>query len=156
MRFSRRTLFSLLAVALCFSASADDHKRARAQSDEGVVLLLNARNPTQFLTGAETSKIFLGQTAFWHGVVAIKVMIRPDTSQASKLFYRTVLNQTPQAFRKHWDELQLSGRAVAPKVYASAEELAQAIAQTPGAIGFALNSELWKVQTKGIKIVNIR
>ena len=156
MRFSRRTLFGLLAVALCISTSAGDHHRARAQSDEGVVLLLNARNPTQFLSSAETAKIFLGQTAFWHGVVAIKVMIRPDTSNASKLFYRTVLKQTPQAFRKHWDELQLSGRGVAPKVYASAEELAQAIAQTPGAIGFALNSELWKVQTKGIKIVNIR
>ena len=155
MRFPRRILLGLLAVA-CFSASAGHHDRARAQSDEGVVLLLNARNPTQFLTSAETAKIFLGQTTFWHGVVAIKVMIRPDTSQAAKLFYRAVLKQTPQAFRKHWDELQLSGRGVAPKVYASAEELAQAIAQTPGAIGFALSSELWKVQTRGIKIVNVR
>ena len=155
MRFSRRTLFSLLAVA-CFRAGAGDDHRAHAQSDEGVVLLLNARNPTQSLTSTETAKIFLGQTAFWHGVVAIKVMTRPDTSNAAKLFYRTVLKQTPQAFRKHWDELQLSGRGVAPRVYASAEELAQAIAQTPGGVGFALYSELWKVQTKGIKIVNVR
>jgi ABC-type phosphate transport system substrate-binding protein len=156
MRFSRPTLFSLLAVALCFSVSACHHHRARAQSDEAVVLLLNARNPTQVLSSAETSNIFLGQTPFWHGVVAVQVMVRPDSSQAAKLFYRTVLKQTPQAFRKHWDEIQLSGRGVAPKVYASAEELAQAIAQAPGGIGFALNSELWKVQTKGIKVVNIR
>jgi ABC-type phosphate transport system substrate-binding protein len=157
MRFQRRIFVTALGVWVTLgSARAAGLGRVRAQSDEGVVLLLNARNPTQSLSGAETAKIFLGQTAFWHSVVAVKVMIRPDTSAAAKLFYRTVLKQSPQAFRKHWDELQLSGRGVAPKAYAGAEELAQAIAETPGGIGFALSSELWKVQNKGIKIVNIR
>lgn len=128
---------------------------ARAQSDDAVVILLNARNPTQDLSKGDLNKIFLGQTAFWHGVVPVKVLIRPDGSQASKVFYEKVLSTTPQAFRKHWDELQLAGRGVAPRVLGSVEELALAITQAPGSIGFALASEAWTLNgNKGIKVIN--
>ncbi|HEX6241725.1 MAG TPA: hypothetical protein VFZ61_12545 [Polyangiales bacterium] len=156
----RRALLAALSAALFFGAliapSLGKHGSAMAQSEEGVVIVLNARNPTSALSASEASKIFLGQTAFWHGVVPVKVMIRPDGSIAAKMFYESVLKQTPQAFRKHWDELQLSGRGVAPKAYGSAEELAAAVAGAPGGIGFALSSEIWKVQNKGIKVINIR
>lgn len=156
----RRTLSAALSAVFLFGAVIAGGLPYRsvvlAQSEEGVVIVLNARNPTQALSLPEVSKIFLGQTAFWHGVVPVKVMIRPDGSMPAKMFYETVLKRTPQAFRKHWDELQLSGRGVAPKTYGGAEEMAAAIAATPGGIGFALSSEIWKVQNKGIKVVNIR
>jgi ABC-type phosphate transport system substrate-binding protein len=156
----RRTLLAALSTMLLFGTLLAGNLAYRsavlAQSEEGVVIVLNARNPTQVLSTSEASKIFLGQTAFWHGVVPVKVMIRPDGSLAAKMFYEAVLKQTPQAFRKHWDELQLSGRGVAPKAYGAAEEMAAAIAAAPGGIGFALSSEIWKVQNKGIKVVNIK
>lgn len=156
----RRTLLAALSTMLFLGAMLGGSFAYRslvlAQSEEGVVIVLNARNPTQGLSVSEASKIFLGQTVFWHGVVPVKVMIRPDGSVAAKMFYESVLKQTPQAFRKHWDELQLSGRGVAPKAYGGAEEMAAAIAAAPGGIGFALSSEIWKVQNKGIKVVNIR
>jgi ABC-type phosphate transport system substrate-binding protein len=157
--FSRRALAALsfvLCLGVLLSPSVVSRSTVLAQSEEGVVIVLNARNPTQALSASEASKIFLGQTAFWHGVVPVKVMLRPDGSLAAKMFYESVLKQTPQAFRKHWDELQLSGRGVAPKAYGGAEEMAAAIATAPGGIGFALSSEIWKVQNKGIKVVNIR
>lgn len=158
--FSGRAALAALCVTLLigsFVALAPfAHEAVLAQSDEGVVLVLNARNPTQALSSSEVAKIFLGQTVFWHGVVPVKVMLRPDGSLAAKMFYASILKQTPQAFRKHWDELQLSGRGVTPKAYGGAEELAHAIAQAPGAIGFALTSEIWKVQNKGIKVVGLR
>lgn len=145
-------LFAIASIALGLPRRAG----VEAQADDGIVIILNARNPTQTLSTADVSKIFLGRTVFWHGVVPVKVMVRPDGSAAAKMFYESVLKMTPQAFRKHWDELQLSGRGVSPKTYASAEDLAQSIAQSPGAIGFALTSEVWKIQNKGMKVVNIR
>jgi ABC-type phosphate transport system substrate-binding protein len=89
-------------------------------------------------------------------VVPVKVVIRPDASKAAKAFYETVLSMSPQAYRKHWDELQLAGRGVAPKGLASPEELAVAIAQTPGGIGFGLASEVWQIPNRAIKIIEVR
>jgi ABC-type phosphate transport system substrate-binding protein len=160
MRHTRRSLLrasglGLLSLGALYAAGPLGE--ARAQSEETVVILLNARNPTQTLTKAELTKIFLGQTAFWHGVVPVKVLLRPDGSIAAKLFYESVLSMTPQAFRKHWDELQLAGRGVAPRVLGSAEELAGAIAQAPGSIGFGLASEAWTLAAnKSIKVINPR
>jgi len=129
---------------------------AQAQSEDGVAIILNARNPTRDISSSEAAKIFLGQTAFWHGVVPVKVVLRPDGSTAAKAFYEVVLKMTPQAFRKHWDELQLAGRGVAPKSFGTAEEVAHAVAASPGGIGFALESEAWKLQVKGIRIISIK
>ena len=154
----RRALLRLLlatALGTLAFATVPAHSSA-GEGDDGIVVLLNARNPTQALTGAELTKLFLGQTAFWHGVVPVRVVLRPDGSMAAKTFYDAVLHMSPQAFRKHWDEAQLSGRGVAPRVLGSAEEVAQLIAQAPGAVGYALASEAWKLSNKGVKVVTVR
>lgn len=146
-------------VALCLLALAAWARPALVaadQADEGVVVLLNARNPTQSLSNTDLSKLFLGQTAFWHGVVPVKVLLRPDGSIAAKTFYDAILGMSPQAFRKHWDEVQLSGRGVAPKVMASPDEVAAAVAQLPGGIGYALASEAWKLSNKGVKVIQVK
>jgi len=152
----RATRLGVVLVALALASGIwPGSGPAQAQSDDSVVILLNARNPTQTLSKGDLVKIFLGQTAFWHGVVPVKVLIRPDGSQAAKVFYEKVLSTTPQAFRKHWDELQLAGRGVAPRVFGSVEELAQAVTQAPGSIGFALASEAWTLNgNKSIKVIN--
>jgi ABC-type phosphate transport system substrate-binding protein len=153
----RQLLRVLLAFVLGSTAlSALPSPTSAGDVDEGVVVLLNARNPTQNLTPAELTKLFLGQTAFWHGVVPVRVVLRPDGSIAAKTFYETVLKMTPQAFRKHWDEAQLSGRGVAPKALGTPEEVAQIIAQAPGAVGYALASEAWKLNNKGVKVIQVR
>lgn len=118
---------------------------ALAQSNDEVVVLLNARNPTQSLPRAGLVKLFLGQTAFWHGVVPVRLLIRPDASKAAAAFYKPILDRTPQAFRKHWDEIQLAGKGVAPKVCDTLEALAKEVSSAPGAIGFGLASEAWQV-----------
>jgi hypothetical protein len=45
---------------------------ARAQAAD-VVVLLNARNPTSSLSRDEACKFLFGQTAFWHGIVPVKL-----------------------------------------------------------------------------------
>lgn len=145
-------LVAAFAVALLATLFG---RAARAGDDDRVLIMLNARNPTQNLTNADVRKLFLGQTAFWHGVVPVKVAVRPDSSEAARQFY-ALLGMTPQAFRKHWDELQLAGRGVAPKTIGTAQEIAQAIGQIPGGIGFVLASETWSLQSRTVKVIEVR
>jgi ABC-type phosphate transport system substrate-binding protein len=128
-------------------------REAAAQEEDAVVLVVNERNPTRTLEIAQIKKLFLGQTAFWHGVVPVKILVRPDQSKPAQAFYGPILGMTPQAFRKHWDELQLAGRGVAPKSCATAQELSAGIASNPGGLGFALTSEAW--QMPGVKVLDI-
>ncbi len=151
-----RVLAALCALAVWSLVWPFAAQQASADEGDTVVVLLNARNPTQSLSNTELTKMFLGQTAFWHGVVPVRLVLRPDGSLVAKTFYAAALGMTPQAFRKHWDELQLSGRSVAPKPLATPEEVAAAVAATPGGIGYALASEAWKINHKGVKIVQLK
>lgn len=126
---------------------------AMAEEEDRPVILINARNPTNKLSAEQIKNLFMGSTGFWHGVVPVRVVVRASNTKAGEIFYEQVLGQSYQAFSKHWDKLQLSGRAVAPKVVTSAEELAKAIASTPGAVGFAMQSEAWKVS--GVKVIEL-
>lgn len=149
--FTRRGFVTGLGVTVASGLLITEFE-GDAHAQGNVVVLLNARNPTPGLSRDEAHKFFFGQTAFWHGVVPVKVFVPPDASESAKAFYESVLNTTAQAFRKHWNELQLAGRGVAPKELAIAE-LAQTIAKTPGGIGFALASEAWQVPgVKGVPV----
>lgn len=152
---SRRSFLTAMgATGVSIAASAALARPAFAQAHDAAVILVNARNPTQTLSQAEVQKLFLGQNAFWHGVVPVKVLVRPDGSPAAQGFYEPILKMTAQAFRKYWDELQLAGRGVAPRSVGSVEELAKTIAQTPGAIGWGLTSEAWKID--GVKLIQVK
>ena len=151
----RCTAALVSALLMWFGVAAVARRGASAQSDDAVVVLVNARNPTNALAIAEAKKVFLGQTSFWHGVVPIKLVTRPDASPAAKAFYG-LLGMTPQAYQKQWNELQLAGRGVLPKPVASIQDVANAVAQMPGGIGFALASEAWNTQLKGVKIIPVR
>lgn len=144
---------ALLTMGLGIVAGASGSTSTLLAAQEELVVVANARNPTASLPRPQLRKIFLGQTAFWHGVVPVRLLVRPDRSRAAKAFYESMLDMTPQAFRKHWDQLQLAGRGVAPKSCANLEELQKLVAWAPGSIGFALASESWR--TKGVKQVKI-
>lgn len=128
--------------------------RSHGQEHNEVVVVVNARNPTSHLSKAQLRKLFTGTTGFWHGVVPVKLFVRPPAGDAAKVFFGSILDMSPQAFAQHWDKLQLSGRAVAPRTVASSDELAGVIARTPGGIGFALASEVW--QTNGLKVITVQ
>lgn len=145
-RFLLRRSF-LLAI-FCFFATTE------IQAGDEVVLLLNARNPTASVSRGDVSNLFTGKTAFWHGVVPVKVLVRPGTSSAGKAFYEPILGMNAQSFAQHWSKLQLSGKGIAPTTVGSAEEMAGMIAKTPGGVGFVLASEAWKID--GVKVIQIR
>jgi ABC-type phosphate transport system substrate-binding protein len=156
-RFVSLSVIGLLALGMLVLThdTFSNGARVQAQSDETLVVIINARNPTNALALAEAKKLFTGQTSFWHGVVPVKLLTRPASSAPAKAFY-ALLGLTAQSYQKQWDELQLAGRGVAPKSMASLQDVANAVAQTPGGLSFALASEAWNVQLKGVKIIPVR
>ncbi|MDD9940240.1 MAG: hypothetical protein OXU20_04160 [Myxococcales bacterium] len=142
-----------MLAALCMVALSATSPLSSQPSGK-VVVLLNARNPTPALTKTQLRNLFQGTTSFWHGVVPVKVFVRAPSTAAAKAFLEPFVGQSPQAFAKHWDKLQLAGRGVAPVTMPGPVELSQAIAKTPGGIGFALASEPW--QQNGVKAVPIK
>lgn len=153
MNSTIKTLLAFLLV-LIVSAGALSPSPSYSQDANEVVVLINARNPTSSLSKDQLRKLFLGTTGFWHGVVPVKVFVRPSQGDAAKAFFEPVLGKSPQAFAKHWDKLQLSGRAVAPITVGGAEDMAALIAKTPGGIGFALASEAWDLA--GVKVIPVK
>lgn len=145
-----------LSCAVAFDPRGMTASRASAQDQNRVVAVVNARNPTPVLPSKEATKLFLGRTAFWHGVVPVKLLLRPDNSEAARVFCPTVLNMTPAGFRKHWQERQLSGRGQAPEVLGTIQEIAAAVAKVPGAISFALQSEAWQLNVPGVRVIAIQ
>lgn len=122
----------------------------------GLVLVLNARNPTRSLTADKAKQIYLGQTAFWHGTVPIKVYTRPGSSEAGKQFYEKILGMNAGRFSKHWTSRQLAGKGVAPQDISQASDLADKVRKAPGSVGFMLSSESEAVGSSGLKFIPLQ
>ena len=110
-----------------------------------VMVLLNARNPTAKVSAAQLKQIYLGQSGFWHGVVPMKVVMRPLDSDPAKAFLGDVLDVTAQKYERTWSAKQLSGQGVTPPVAATQEQVVSMVAQQPGAISFVLAAEAWEL-----------
>jgi len=114
----------------------------QAYAAAAAIVVVHPRNPTNSLTKPQLRALFLGSVGFWHGVVPVKLLRRPPDSAASLGFFEPLLGMTPGAFQAHWDKLQLSGKAIAPPILDSVDELVAKIGGIPGAIGFVGQDEL--------------
>lgn len=123
--------------------------------DDGVVMVLNARNPTQNLSAAEVKAIYLGQTSFWHGVVPMKVVGRPPTSAAATAMFDDVLGVSAQKYQEIWTAKQLAGQGIAPAAEADPAKVMELVAKNPGAIAYVLASEAWAQPPEGIRYIEL-
>ena len=154
MRRSIR-IFGALGLALVALLSLGIHSRTLAGVPEGdnLVLLVNARNPTTAISPGEAKKIYLGNKAFWHGVVPIKVLQRPPGTAAEQAFMEQIMGMTSQRFAAHWSSRELAGKGVTPEAVADAAEIAKIVAATPGGIAYLLASEAWATNNPGVRII---
>lgn len=120
-----------------------------------VVVVLNQRNPTKSMTAAQAKAIYLGNTAFWNGTVPIRVISRTASSPAA-VFFDKVVEMSPQRFSSYWTSRQLAGQGVKPAEVESASTLVEQIKKNPGAVGFALRSELVGVDLVGLTIISLK
>jgi len=149
----RRTKLFTLLLAVLFTLSPVS-VLADVGSDD-IVMVVNARNPTRNLSKGQIKNIYLGNVAFWNGVVPVALFTRPPDHNASQHFYESMLRMNAQRFDSHWTSRQLAGKGVAPVVIGSPDELAEHIRASPGAIGFMLASEVWGTAPDGIRVVEL-
>ncbi|MED5371248.1 MAG: hypothetical protein VX899_09555 [Myxococcota bacterium] len=86
---------------------------ANATGGDDLVVVLNAHNPTQTLSKGEVKSLYLGNTAFWNGVVPVQLVVRDDGSGASSAFY-DVVGMSSQRYDSHWSAKQLLGPGCGP------------------------------------------
>lgn len=101
-----------------------------------VAVVVSAQNPTETLSRAELSDIYLGRlNRFPNGTAAVPVDQRESSSVYSE-FYRHYLEKTPTQIKAHWSKLIFTGRGQPPALVAGDSAMANTIAMSPRAIGY--------------------
>ncbi|MBK6684669.1 MAG: hypothetical protein IPG45_09345 [Deltaproteobacteria bacterium] len=142
----------ILLATICSSLALA--QTARGEEAE-VVVVLNQRNPTKAMTPAQAKAIYLGNTAFWNGTVPIRVISRTASSPAA-VFFDKVVEMSAQRFSSYWTSRQLAGQGVKPAEVESVTTLVEQIKKNPGAVGFALKSELSGLDLTGLNIISLK
>lgn len=149
-----RFLTYVLAIAFLFAASVPASPTLGQDGDQ-LAVMLNARNPSRTVTAAQLRSILQGTTAFWHGVVPIRVFIRGASSPAGEAMFQ-LIGMTPHRFAEHWQARQLAGQGVAPVTVPSVERLVTEVGRSPGAVGIMLASEAWSLRdANGVRVVPV-
>lgn len=151
----KRPLVSKAVSALAALVLALAPERASSQQADGnqLVVVLHARNPTRRMTTEQLKNLMLGNVAFWHGVVPVKVFVRPPNSPAAQVLFDKVIEMPASRFNEHWTAKQLAGQGIAPTVLATPEHVVGEVAKVPGAVGIILQSEAWNIQLTGVNVI---
>jgi hypothetical protein len=91
------------------------------------------------LTLGNLRAIFSVRKRSWDNDLPIKVFVLADQEPLHQEFCKTILKIYPYVLREQWDRLTFSGTGIPPTVVGSEEQLRQAIANTPGAIGYVMS-----------------
>ncbi len=145
MPFRRRFLLVAL-LAITFPSTFIGSSSGAAGQLVLVVNAKNAKSPSK----DEAKQLFLGETMFWPGNVAVRLVLRPADSPAGEAFY-TTLGVAPSRLKRVWQEKQLSGQGNAPDTIAAAPAMVAKIAADPGGIGFAMADEV--AGAAGVRVI---
>lgn len=123
----RCVLFSLFAIGWCFSSNA-------IGSD--VQLYANSSVKSDSLSQSELRLIFAGRTQYWPNGEKITVYVLPSNNAIHQDFCRDILGMYPYQLERIWHQVTYSGQGDAPVEIDTVSELINAVANTPGAIGY--------------------
>lgn len=129
---------------------------ADGEEEGGIVILVNTNAGVSAVDKTILTNIYLGTMTFWKNGKRVKCVMRPHTVAAGNRFFRDVLSMIPQRFRHHWMGLELSGKAMPPKVLPNAADVAEFVVQQDGAIGYILSSELPLIESFRARLNVIR
>lgn len=144
---------AVTVVAALVLALAPDQASSQQADSNQLVVVLHARNPTRRMTAEQLKNLMLGNVAFWHGVVPVKVFVRPPNSPAAQVLFDKVIEMPASRFNEHWTAKQLAGQGIAPTVLSTPEQVAAEVAKVPGAVGVILQSEAWNAQLTGVNLI---
>ena len=80
--------------------------------------------------------VFTMRMLRWPDGSRIKVFVLPDSHPIHREFAKQSLELYPRQLRRVWDRYRFSGSGPVPVEVSSEQEMAQRVADTPGAIGY--------------------
>lgn len=95
-----------------------------------VVVIVSQKNPASRMFSEQASQFFLGKSNLFTPVDL------PESSAVRAEFYKKVADKDTAQVKALWSKLVFTGKATAPKEYASAAEVKKAVAADPKAIGY--------------------
>ena len=95
-----------------------------------VVVIVSQKNPASRMFSEQASQFFLGKSNLFTPVDL------PENSAVRAEFYKKVADKDTAQVKALWSKLVFTGKATAPKEYASAAEVKKAVAADPKAIGY--------------------
>lgn len=95
-----------------------------------VVVIVSQKNPASRMFSEQASQFFLGKSNLFTPVDL------PESSAVRTEFYKKVADKDTAQVKALWSKLVFTGKATAPKEYASAAEVKKAVAADPKAIGY--------------------
>lgn len=90
----------------------------------------------QELTEAQLRRIYSMRQTRWSDNTPITLFVLPSQHQIHKTFAHQTLKILPYKLERIWNKSTFSGLGVAPIVVNSPEEMLNAVANTPGALGY--------------------
>ncbi|WP_245947809.1 phosphate ABC transporter substrate-binding protein [Billgrantia montanilacus] len=101
-----------------------------------VVVVVSAQNPTESLTRAQLTDIYLGRLNRFPSGESVTPIDQREGATAHRLFYRDYLGQTPAQIKAHWSKLIFTGRGQPPRSVADDSAMADTVAASPDALGY--------------------
>ena len=134
------SLFIILLAFLFYPATA------RAQ----VVVIGHKSVPEKKLSQKELLEIYTLNQSHWDDGSRITVVDLKKNSDTRSAFYRHI-DIEEEDLRRIWLKKQFTGKALPPRILDSEDAVVEAVASTPGAVGYVNQSSL--KNTKDVKIL---
>jgi ABC-type phosphate transport system substrate-binding protein len=112
-------------------------------ANDDLAVIVNKANPINNLTKAQLRKLVLAEQGSWPGGQKVTVVFRTAGVPERDGMLRTICRMSEEDYSQHIMHANFSGDTnTPPKVVASAAAVRQAVASTPGAIGFVKMSDV--------------
>lgn len=130
-----RWFFIVLLCTYSALANADN-------LDSPIHIITHSGVDARSLSRTQLRQIFTGHQQYWPDGNKITVVVLGNDHRVHQSFCKDVLNMFPYQLERLWNQLTYSGQGEAPLRVFSIESMQQAVAATPGAIGYSPNRDI--------------
>ncbi len=124
MQFARKTI--LLIILLMLMTTILNAK---------IIIIINKGSDIKVLPKPAAKAIFMGELKSLKGIDELVVTIQSDTDSHSG-FLQEYIGSTSSDFKKHWEKMIYTGKAMEPEVMNSDQEVIDYVKANKGAIGY--------------------
>jgi len=112
------------------------------EDDPSYIVIVHKNTKIDTLSLNRLRTIFGLKVRHWEDQTPIVVFTTSSVDKEYDTFCKQILGVFSHQLRRAWDRLIYSGRALSPTTVASFSEMVEAVATTPGAIGYIPRHEL--------------